>query len=380
MTIADSSRPTNDSKPVDAARQQAHIALVSLLPAGTVGSLLFILRRRIAWLQLIPAIPFGTALTHWLMPFLIVLLVERVPREARCAALGLTIKLESVGAYAGLGVLGLVLPAFIMQCDIHMESHPNDLTTESLEAITALGVQHLSIGVEALQDHHLRTLRRPYSAEQAIAAVGRAARNGFKCVNADLIFALPGQTVCEVEQAARVLVEIGADQVAAYPLFRFTYTHKGRNARGSNHSLPGILKRRQILRALETALYDAGFERTSVWAFTRKDVPRYCSVTVPLYLGLGASAGSYLRDAFYLNTFSVQAYIEALAEGRLPIALSLDLTEKMQMTGWPDWHIYETRFRRTDFQGRFGRSFDTVYGSLVKVLAAPGLLRSDEGD
>ncbi|MGD2147519.1 MAG: radical SAM protein, partial [Anaerolineae bacterium] len=270
--------------------------------------------------------------------------------------------------------------AFNVQCEIHMESHPNDLTWKNLRATTALGVGHLSIGVEALQDHHLRTLRRPYSAEQAIAAVGRAAGNGFKCVNADLIFALPDQTICEVEQAGRALVEIGADQVAAYPLFRFPYTQMGRSAQGSNHGLPIILKRRRMLRTLETVFYGSGFERTSVWAFTREGTPRYCSVTVPLYIGLGASGGSYLRDVFYLNTFSVQAYIEALEGGRLPIALSLDLTEKMQMAGWLYWRIYETRFRRSDFLGRFGRSFDTIYGRLMKLLSGLGLFQSDDGD
>jgi oxygen-independent coproporphyrinogen-3 oxidase len=59
-----------------------------------------------------------------------------------------------------------------------------------------------------------------------------------------------------------------------------------------------------------------------VWAFTRAGVPKYCSVTVPLYIGLGASGGSYLKDVFYLNTFNVQEYIQALENGKLPIALS----------------------------------------------------------
>jgi oxygen-independent coproporphyrinogen-3 oxidase len=103
-------------------------------------------------------------------------------------------------------------------------------------------------------------------------------------------------------------------------------------------------------------------------------------VTQPLYVGLGASGGSYLRDVFYLNTFSVQAYIEALERGRSPIALSLDLTERMQMAGWLYWRIYETRFRRSDFRARFGRAFDAAYGWAVKPLSLIGFLRdgSDE--
>ncbi len=73
----------------------------------------------------------------------------------------------------------------------------------------------------------------------------------------------------------------------------------------------------------------SGLNRQSVvWAFTRPGVPKYCSVTVPLYIGLGASGGSYLKDVFYLNTFHVAEYISALEDGKMPIAVSLDLSER----------------------------------------------------
>jgi coproporphyrinogen III oxidase-like Fe-S oxidoreductase len=283
--------------------------------------------------------------------------------------------------YSGLDrILRHIFESFNMQCDIHLESHPNDLTSDNLKAIHCLGVGHLSIGVEALQDHHLKALRRPYSVEQAMTAVGRAASNGFKCVNADFIFALPGQTYGEVEQAGHTLVEMGVDQVAAYPLFRFPYTKMGRTAKESNHNLSSIFKRRKMLSILERTFYAAGFERTSVWAFTRPGVPKYCSVTVPLYVGLGASGGSYLRDVFYLNTFNVQEYIRALENGRMPIALSLDLTENMQMAGWLYWRIYETRFKRSDFQKRFRKEFDRVYGKYMRLFSLLGFLEKDDGD
>lgn len=283
--------------------------------------------------------------------------------------------------YSGLDkILRHIFESFNMQCDIHLESHPNDLTLDSLKAISSLGVGHLSIGVEALQDYHLKALHRPYSVKHVVRAVGRAVSNGFKCVNADFIFALPGQTYSEIEQAGHTLVEMGVDQVAAYPLFKFPYTKLGRSARESNHSISSIFKRRKMLGILERIFYAAGFERTSVWAFTRPGVPRYCSVTVPLYVGLGASGGSYLKDVFYLNTFNVREYIKALENGRMPIALSLDLTENMQMAGWLYWRIYETRFKRSDFQERFGKEFDRVYGKYMTLFSLLGFLKKDDGD
>lgn len=280
--------------------------------------------------------------------------------------------------HSGLGeMLEHVFDRFNMQCDIHMESHPNDLSPGNVETISSMGVEHLSMGVEALQERHLKTLHRPYTVQEAKAAMERAVGNGFKCVNADLIFALPDQTYAEVEEAGQALVKMGVDQVAAYPLFRFPYTKMGNAAKQSNHNTSSIFERRKMLGILERILYDAGFERTSVWAFTRPGVPNYCSVTVPLYVGLGASGGSYLKDVFYLNTFNVGEYIKALENDRMPIALSLDLSENMQMAGWLYWRIYETRFKRSAFQKRFGRNFDKVYGRYMKPLALLGFLEDD---
>jgi coproporphyrinogen III oxidase-like Fe-S oxidoreductase len=282
--------------------------------------------------------------------------------------------------YSGLSrLLEHVFEAFNMQCGVHMESHPCDVTAHNLNAIVAMGVDHLSIGVEALQDRHLTALHRPYTVAQVKAAVERAVNKGFKCVNADTIFALPGQTYGEVEQAGHALVEMGIDQVAAYPLFKFPYTKWEQIAKQNGRKGFSLFEKRRMLGILEGIFYDAGFERTSVWAFTRSGVPKYCSVTVPLYVGLGASGGSYLKDIFYLNTFNVNEYIGALESGRMPIALSLDLSERMQMAGWLYWRLYETRFKRSGFQKRFGKEFDGVYGEYIELPSLVGFLK-DDGD
>jgi coproporphyrinogen III oxidase-like Fe-S oxidoreductase len=277
-------------------------------------------------------------------------------------------------------ILESIYRTFNMQCGIHLESHPNDLSAANLNTIVSMGVEHLSIGIEALQDRHLRALCRPYTAAEARAAIERAVGKGFKCVNVDLIFALPDQTREELRQAGEALIELGVDQIAAYPLFSFPYTQWPQLVRQNRYRSYNLLQKRRMLRVLERTLYAAGYERTSVWAFTRAASPRYCSVTVPLYLGLGASAGSYLRDIFYLNTFNVQEYIRALADGRLPIALSLELSKRMQMAGWLYWRIYETRFRKSDFERRFHEGFDGVYGKYSRLLSFLGLLidREDE--
>ena len=276
-------------------------------------------------------------------------------------------------------ILDHVHRRFNVRCEIHLESHPNHLTPQNLDTISSMGIDHLSLGVESLQDRHLKFLERPYSAEGVRAAVGRAVARGFKCVNTDLMFGFPGQTYEEVEEAGHALVEMEVDQVAAYPLFLFPYTRMGREARGKKQKEASIFKRRRMFHLLEKVFESAGFERSSVWAFTRKGVPKYCSVTVPLYVGLGASGGTYLTDVFYLNTFHVAEYIRSLEQGKLPIALSLPLSEQMQMAGWLYWRIYETRFSKEGFKTRFKKDLDVVYGRYLSPLARLGFL-SDDGN
>lgn len=274
-------------------------------------------------------------------------------------------------------ILARVRERFDLRCDIHLESHPAHLDEEDLTAIEELGVRHLSIGVESLADRHLRRLCRPYTASEARDAVARALSRGFACVNVDVMFDLPGQTRAEIEQTARELADLGVGQVAAYPLFLFPYTAMGRADGAGGHVIRQSLRRRRMLRGIEEVFYGSGYERTSVWAFTRRGVPRYCSVTVPLYLGLGASGGSYLRDVFSLNTFDVREYIAALDDGRLPVALSVELTQRMQRAGWLYWRIYETRLRRADYRARFGEEFDDAFGRPLRALGLLGLLKDD---
>jgi coproporphyrinogen III oxidase-like Fe-S oxidoreductase len=283
--------------------------------------------------------------------------------------------------YGGLGnILEHIFKNFNMQCDIHMESHPNDLTSDNLNTIRSLNVKNLSTGIEALQDKYLKILNRPYNTKEVKEAIERASNKGFTCFNVDFIFALPNQTYSELERAGRELVEMAIDQVAAYPLFYFPYTEMGESAKHSDYNIMNIFKRRKMLHILEKIFYDKKFERTSVWAFTKEGLPKYCSVTVPLYVGLGASGGSYLRDIFYLNTFNVTEYIKRLEDGRMPIALSLDLSESMQMAWWFYWRIYETKFKRSDFRKRFERDFNEVYGKYIKLFSLFGLIKKDDGN
>jgi len=275
-------------------------------------------------------------------------------------------------------IINHIYKHFNMNCNIHMESHPNHLTFENLNAIEDMGVKYLSVGVEALQDKHLKVLERPYTVKEVKKNIEKAVSRNFECVNIDYIFDLPEQTPSEIEQAGNDMVNLGVNQIATYPLFHFPYTRLGKEFHKKRNAISTMFRRRKFLKILEDIFYESDYERSSVWAFTKKGVDKYCSVTVPLYLGLGASGSTYLKDIFYVNTFSVSEYIKAINEEKTSIALSIDLSEEMQMAGWLYWRIYETKFNKSDFLNRFDIGFDEKYEKQMKILNRMGYLKNGE--
>ena len=113
----------------DHTRRYALVALAVLAIEEVVGSLVFIFEGRLRFLQSIPAVPLGAVLTHWVLPFLIVYLVEK--KDAR--SLGLTIRREKAGIYALYAIVGLILPAAIVGVD-------QSLILEFVEQIVYIGV------------------------------------------------------------------------------------------------------------------------------------------------------------------------------------------------------------------------------------------------
>ena len=61
----------------------------------------------------------------------------------------------------------------------------------------------------------------------------------------------------------------------------------------------------------------------------------------------------------------------------MAIALSVDLTERMQRAGWLYWRVYETRFRKADFRDRFGEELDEAYGRYLRPARWLRLLKDD---
>jgi putative oxygen-independent coproporphyrinogen III oxidase len=84
-------------------------------------------------------------------------------------------------------------------CEITLEANPGTFEKDRFRAFRQAGVTRLSVGVQSFNDEHLKALGRIHDRQQAIAAVEEAS-TAFDTFNIDLMYALPGQTMAQLEQ------------------------------------------------------------------------------------------------------------------------------------------------------------------------------------
>ncbi|HQD15498.1 MAG TPA: radical SAM family heme chaperone HemW [Ottowia sp.] len=102
-------------------------------------------------------------------------------------------------------------------CEITLEANPGTFERERFAAFRAAGVTRLSVGVQSFHDGHLKALGRVHDGAQARAALEEAAR-AFDTFNLDLMYALPGQTLAELEQDVRTALAFAPPHLSIYHL------------------------------------------------------------------------------------------------------------------------------------------------------------------
>ncbi len=276
-------------------------------------------------------------------------------------------------------VLGRVRERFNVTGETCLETSPADLSCKTIEKLKRQGIDLLSVGVQSFDEKNLRFLGRKYDRASVTAAIERAMSAGFASVNLDLIFALPGQKPVELKEDLNQALASGADQITLYPLFTFPYTAVGRHLGLSKTRMPQLFERRRLYQTLHEHCEAAGLERTSVWGFKRRGVPRYSSVTRDRFLGLGAAAGSHLPGLFHFNTFDVGEYTRTCLEGKLPVAFEMKIDPTLEAVYWLYWRLYDTAVTRAELAERMGPDRGRYLDTAIDALETLGFCRQQDG-
>ncbi len=101
--------------------------------------------------------------------------------------------------------------------EVTLEANPGTFERERFKAFRGAGVTRLSIGVQSFDDAALQRIGRVHDAAQAHAAVAEA-REAFDTFNIDLMYALPGQTLAQLEDELRTALGFAPPHLSIYHL------------------------------------------------------------------------------------------------------------------------------------------------------------------
>ena len=101
--------------------------------------------------------------------------------------------------------------------EITLEANPGTFEKDRFKGFREAGVTRLSVGVQSFDDRFLQRLGRVHSADQARAALDEAARH-FETFNIDLMYALPGQTLADLDRDLDAALAFNPPHLSVYHL------------------------------------------------------------------------------------------------------------------------------------------------------------------
>ncbi len=177
-------------------------------------------------------------------------------------------------------------------CEITLEANPGTFEAEKFASFRASGINRLSIGIQSFDDAKLAALGRVHDAAQARRAIEIAQRH-FDDFNLDLMYALPGQTLPELQRDAGAALRIASPHLSLYQLTLEPNTVFARYP----PALPDEDTAAAMHDWIEEATAAAGYSHYEVSAYARAG--HACRHNLNYwsfgdYLGIGAGAASKL--------------------------------------------------------------------------------------
>lgn len=213
---------------------------------------------------------------------------------------------------------------FAPEVEISMEANPGTLDQDKLAGYQQAGVNRLSLGVQTFNDRQLQTLGRLHSAAEARRAVAMARQAGFDNLSLDLIFALPGQTLRDLQQDVQEFCELAPEHLSCYGLTVEAGTPLEASVQKGRLELPDDDYYAEAFLCLHESLTAAGYVHYEISNYARPGFA--CRHNLGYWqrqscFGLGAGAHSFSAAGWgerRATAPDLAAYRHAVLAGRDP--------------------------------------------------------------
>lgn len=210
-----------------------------------------------------------------------------------------------------------------------LECNPDGVNHEKLRAWKDSGMNRLSFGLQTDEPPLLASLGRTHSYDDYVRVLSAARARGFRNINVDLMYGLPGQSVKGWIKTLRGVLETNPDHLSAYGLQVEESTYYHRSGVQSDDDLQA-----DMYEAAVDLLDSAGYVHYEISNFARPGFE--CRHNLRYWrnqecLGAGVSSAWYDGVRRHTNTHDLTTYIESVLTGGRPqfdtVSLSPDERE-----------------------------------------------------
>jgi oxygen-independent coproporphyrinogen-3 oxidase len=205
--------------------------------------------------------------------------------------------------------------------EITLETNPDDITEEKLNAWKTIGINRLSIGVQSFFQGDLEWMNRAHNAQQALKSIQLAQQAGFYNITIDLIYGTPSLTDDKWLQNIEAALSLNIPHLSCYALTvelntaleKMIASKKTKDVDPSNQS--------HQFELLMQWMEKAGYEHYEISNFAK---PGYRSKhnssywQGKRYLGLGPSAHSFNGSSRQWNIANNALYMQSIEQGLVP--------------------------------------------------------------
>ncbi|MCQ2515774.1 MAG: radical SAM family heme chaperone HemW [Saccharofermentans sp.] len=258
-----------------------------------------------------------------------------------------------------------------------IEANPNSLTLDKARAYKAAGFNRISIGIQSLHDETLRLLGRLHNRKEALKAIEIALEAGFTNVSGDLIIGVPGQTIEDLYEDAKALIDIGVKHISMYSLSIEEGTPFYAKYGDKLSEYVDEDTEREMYHGLRKYLSSFGIEpyeisNCAIPGFESNHNNAYWSANE--YYAFGSGSHGYLNSQRFAHVDDVCAYINNPL--KRTIEETLDEEDKMHEFSMLSLRT-SSGIDKVEFKKRYGKSVHEVFEKQIVSNVSKGLLIED---
>ena len=258
------------------------------------------------------------------------------------------------------------------------ETNPGTLTPAKCGIMMAAGVNRVSMGVQSFDPKVLEFLGRIHSAAEADAGYELLRSAGFRNINLDLIYGIPGQTTDSLDGTLAHALSLRPEHLACYclifeegtPLTDLRNRGFVREVEDDDEIEQYALVRRR--------LSEKGYQQYEISNFAQPG--RACRHNLLYwsggeYIGVGPSAHSHWQGERYANAKLLSAYAEKLGNGSSPVVFRETLApESKARETLVMWLRRTDGVDREEFRKSTGFDYRALAGDAIVWMQREGLL------